>query len=211
MKLKVGDTIPPLSVTTIHEVALAIPDTNAAYVHLQFRRFAGCPVCNFHLHSLSKRATEIREAGIREIAVFHASRDEMLRYQAKLPFDCVPDPGKELYRKFGVETSIFSLLHPTVLWVGLRGILATGKFYYKPENGIFGLPADFLISPNGKVLAAHYGSNAYDNWDADQLLYLVGTQKDAPKQLIQADTISRRGLIQTLDGTNDHKLTNYER
>ncbi len=131
MKLKVGDTIPPISVTTIHEVALAIPDTNSAYIHLQFRRFAGCPVCNFHLQSLSKRATEIRVAGIREIAVFHASRDEMLQYHAQLPFDCVPDPGKELFRKFGVETSIFSLLHPAVLWVGLRGVLATGKFYYK--------------------------------------------------------------------------------
>jgi peroxiredoxin len=178
MKLKIGDTIPPISVTTIQDEALDLPDSNADWVHLQFRRFAGCPVCNFHLRNLSKRATEIREAGIREVIVFHASRNEMLKYQAQLPFDCVSDPGKELYRKFGVEASIFSLLHPVVLWTGIRGVLAMGKFYNKPENGIFGLPADFLISRDGKVLSAHYGSNAYDNWDADQILNLVESHKD---------------------------------
>lgn len=180
MKLNVGDTIPPVSVTTIHEEDLALPDADAAFVHLQFRRFAGCPVCNYHLHNLGKRAAEIRDAGIREVVVFHASREEMLKHQAQLPFDCISDPGKELYKKFGVETSVFSLLHPAVLWAGLRGALMTGKFFNKHENGIFGLPADFLIGPDGKVLAAHYGSNAYDNWDADRLLYLAGTQKDAP-------------------------------
>ena len=180
MKLTPGDMIPPISVTTIHGVTLAIPDTNAPYVHLQFRRFAGCPVCNFHLPSLAKRAVEIRKAGVREVAVFHSSRDEMLKYQAQLPFDCVPDPAKTLYRKFGVETSVFAPLHPAVLWAGFRGVLATGRFYKKAENGIFGLPADFLVSPKGEVLAAHYGSNAYDNWDADQLLRLVHQQKNAP-------------------------------
>jgi hypothetical protein len=77
------------------------------------------------------------------------------------------------YRQFGVETSFFAPLHPAVFWSGLRGVLTTGKFYKKAENGILGLPADFLIGPQGQVLASNYGVHAYDNWDADELLRLA--------------------------------------
>jgi peroxiredoxin len=173
MKLKPGDTVQAISATTIHGKQVSIPDSATRYVHLQFRRFAGCPVCNFHLHTLSKRHADIDAAGVHEIAFFHSSRDEMLKYQAELPFDCVADPSKKFYRQFGVETSLLAPLHPAVLWAGLRGVLAAGKFYKKAENGILGLPADFLIDPNGKILASHYGAHAYDNWDADELLRMA--------------------------------------
>ena len=173
MKLKAGAVVPDLSLTSIHGKPVRIPNPSARYVHLQFRRFAGCPVCNFHLHSLNKRFADIQVAGVHEIAVFHSSREEKLKYQAQLPFDCIADPSKTLYRKFDVEASLLAPLHPAVLWAGFRGVLATGKFYKKAENGIFGLPADFLIGPGGEVLAAHYGTHAYDNWDADALLRLA--------------------------------------
>ncbi len=173
MKLKPGDTAPVISASTIHGKPVRIPDPVMRYVHLQFRRFAGCPVCNFHLHSLSRRHADIEAAGVHEVAVFHSSRDEMLQYQAQLPFDCVADPSKTFYRQFSVETSFLAPLHPAVLWAGFRGVLTTGKLYKKAENGILGLPADFLIDPNGKVVASHYGSHAYDNWDADELLRLA--------------------------------------
>ena len=177
MKFKPGDRIPPITATTIHGEAITVPDKGTSDVHLQFLRFAGCPVCNFHVHNLSKRATEIKEAGIHQVLVFHSSRDEMLKYQAQLPFDCIPDPNKSLYREFGVETSLLALLRPAVLWAGIRGIWTTRKLYKKAENGIFGLPADFLIDPDGEVLAAHYGANAYDNWDADQILQIVNERE----------------------------------
>lgn len=173
MKFKIGAVAPSISVESIHGKPVRIPDSSVRYVHLQFRRFAGCPVCNFHLHSLSKQLAGLQAAGIREVAVFHSSREEMLNYQAELPFDCIADPSKALYRQFGVEASVFALLHPAVLWAGFRGIVTTGRFYKKAENGIFGLPADFLIAPSGEVLATHYGTHAYDNWDAETLLSLA--------------------------------------
>lgn len=173
MKLKIGDVVPGMAVTTIQGAAVSIPDPAARYVHLQFRRFAGCPVCNFHLLQLSRRHAEIRAAGIREVVFFHASGDEMLEYQARLPFDCVADPGKVHYRRFGVETSLFAPLHPAVLLNGARGVLAMGKFYRKAENGILGLPADFLINPQGVLRAVHYGTHADDQWGADELLRLA--------------------------------------
>jgi peroxiredoxin len=172
-KLKLGDMTQVIAMNTIHGKPVQIPDPKNRYVHLQFRRFAGCPVCNFHLHSLKKRQADIEAAGIHEIAIFHSSRDEMLKYQSQLPFDCIADPGKMFYRLFGVEASFLAPLHPAVLWAGLRGVLATGKLYKKAENGILGLPADFLIDQNGKIVAVNYGLHAYDNWDADELLRLA--------------------------------------
>ena len=181
MKLKPGDSVPAIAASTIHGKPARIPNPDARYVHLQFRRFAGCPVCNFHLHNLSKRHADIEAAGVREVVFFHSSRDEMLKYQAELPFDCVADPSKKFYRQFGVETSFFAPLHPAVLWAGFRGVLATRKFYKKAENGILGLPADFLIDASGKVVAAHYGTHAYDNWDADQVLRLAASRAVDPR------------------------------
>lgn len=173
MKLQPGDLAPLLTVTTIHGKSVVVPEAGRRFVHLQFRRFAGCPVCNFHLHSLARRAGEIAAAGIYELVFFHSSADEMLRYQGQLPFDCVADPAKEQYRRFGVESSWLAFLHPAVFWAGLRGVLATRRLYKRAENGIRGLPADFLLDARGRVLAAHYGRHAYDNWDADELLALV--------------------------------------
>ena len=40
----------------------------------------------------------------------------------------------------------------------------------KPTGGAFGLPADFLIAPDGRLAAVKYGTNAYDQWTVDELL-----------------------------------------
>lgn len=173
MKLSPGDTAPSFREATLHGAPVGVPDLQGRHLHLQFRRFAGCPVCNFHLLTLSRRHAEITQAGIHQVVFFHSSRDEMLKHQAQLPFDCVADPAKKYFRLYGVETSLRALLHPRVFWSGLRWILASGRFYRRAENGILGLPADFLIDPQGRVAASKYGTHADDHWDADDLLRLA--------------------------------------
>jgi hypothetical protein len=42
-----------------------------------------------------------------------------------------------------------------------------------PAGGRLGLPADFLIASDGRVLALKYGSHAYDQWSVDELLALA--------------------------------------
>ena len=88
--------------TTIGGEILRIPEKNGL-VHLQFRRFAGCPVCDLHLHSFVRRHDELARAGIREVVVFHSTRDDVVQYQADLPFAVVADADKRLYQDFGVE------------------------------------------------------------------------------------------------------------
>lgn len=169
-RLTPGARAPELEAVTIRGAAAAVPDGRGRLVHVQFRRFAGCPVCNFHLLTMARRQAEIEVAGVHQIVFFHSSAEEMLRYQAQLPFDCVADADKRHYRRWGVETSIGALFHPGVLVNGGRWVLGQRRFYRKAENGILGLPADFLVDERGFVIAAKYGEHADDQWDVDELL-----------------------------------------
>jgi len=177
MKLAPGDAAPVIAESTIHGKPVHLPDPASRYVHLQFRRFAGCPVCNFHLLTMSRRQAEIAAAGIRQVVFFHSSREEMLKYQAQLPFDCVADARKKHFKAFGVEKSLRALLNPRVFWSGLRWILAARRFYTRAENGVLGLPADFLVDAQGRIVACKYGTHADDHWEVDELLQLASTEQ----------------------------------
>ncbi|GAA3199611.1 peroxiredoxin-like family protein [Actinocorallia longicatena] len=164
-----------LTDVTGREVAL----TGDGLVHLQFRRFAGCPVCNLHLRSIVVRHEEIRAAGIREVVVFHSPGSELREYADGLPFPLVGDPARRLYREFGVERGRRALLNPRA-WPVIaraigRSVVAVARRREnlpasRQENGRLGLPADFLIAPDGRILAAHYGEHAADQWPVDALL-----------------------------------------
>lgn len=167
-----GQRIEPLGLTAITGEAIPVPDP-ARMVHLQFRRFAGCPICNLHLRGVVRRHDEILAAGIREIAVFHSTRAAMLPFQGDLPFATVADPERLLYRRFGVGTSAFASLHPRALAAALRG--AAAGIAAPPGHGetSLGLPADFLIGTTGHVIARRYGRHADDQWSVDELLRLA--------------------------------------
>lgn len=172
-QLKPGDTFPAMTIKNIHGADVIIPDPKKKWVHLQFRRFAGCPICNLHMHALMKRMPEIEKAGIREVVVFHSSVTALLPYQGKFPFDVIGDPEKKLYQQFGVETSVLAILHPMAWPAMVRGITARDKPEGNPDGGALGLPAEFLISSDGKVVASHYGRHAADQWSVDDLLSLA--------------------------------------
>jgi hypothetical protein len=165
---------------------VALPDPDLL-VHLQFRRFAGCPVCNLHLRSIVRRHDEITSAGVREVVVFHSSAAQLREHVADLPFAVVPDPQRRLYREFGVESSRRALLNPRVWPAILRAVARSSWALLRgrerppslnPAGGRLGLPADFLIAPDGTVLASKYGEHAYDQWSVDELLHLV---KERPR------------------------------
>src|SRR5437762_57296 len=69
-KIKAGDTVQPIQLVNIHGGEVAIPSARSKWVHPQFRRFAGCPICNLHMQSFVERSREIASAGIQEVVVF---------------------------------------------------------------------------------------------------------------------------------------------
>ena len=48
-------------------------------------------------------------------------------------------------------------------------------------GGPFGLPAEMLIEPFGRVKAVKYGSHAYDQWSVDELLSLACISDPGPE------------------------------
>jgi hypothetical protein len=164
--------------TPVAGPAVPIPDPRHL-VHLQFRRFAGCPVCNLHVRSLVRRRAEIEAAGIREVLVFHSTAELLREHTADLPFPVIADPGKVLYAEFGVGASPRALLNPGVWPAILRAVLRSSVAVLRgrerspslnPGGGRTGLPADFLIAPDGSIVASKHGTHAYDQWSVDELL-----------------------------------------
>lgn len=182
------DHVPARQLVTVRGAPVRLPDPDRL-VHLQFRRFAGCPVCNLHLRSFVARRQEVGAAGIHEIVLFHTNATDLLPHVADLPFDVVADPDRTLYREFGVEAAPRALLHPRAwpaivraIAVALPDVVRRRKPAppNKPEGGRFGLPADFLIAPDGRVLASHHGTHVYDQWSVDELLNLLPVKENRP-------------------------------
>jgi hypothetical protein len=180
-RLAPGAVLVARELVGVHGERICIPDPTQL-VHLQLRRFAGCPVCNLHLRSITVRHDEIAAAGIREVVVFHSSADELRLHVAGLPFAVVPDPEKRQYAELGAEPSLLSVLDPRVWPTIVRSVarsaiaIASGRERPPaliPTGGRFGLPADFLVAPDGRVLASKYGEHAGDQWSVDELLALT--------------------------------------
>ena len=171
-----GSVIAARELIDVSGESVSIPDP-ARLVHLQFRRFAGCPICNVHLQSIVRRHDEIANAGIREVVVFHSTDQELRHYVADLPFAVVGDPGKALYAEFGVGSSPRAVLGPRA--VPLVSMVRQGYWWNRgekplanlhPSGGRLGLPADFLIGPDGRVVACKRGTHANDQWSVDEIL-----------------------------------------
>lgn len=171
-RLAIGDVAPSLDAATLSGATVAVPGDGL--VHLQFRRFAGCPVCNLHLRGFAARVEELRAAGVREVAIFHSNAETMRPYQGDLPFDVIADPEKALYRRYGVEHGWRSVLDPRSWWPMLRGMFVRHRWSARRgEGGHLGLPADVLIGADGKVRAIKYGRHAADHWSVDEVMALA--------------------------------------
>jgi hypothetical protein len=79
-----GTVLRPHKLVDVSGVPVPIPNPEG-FVHLPFRRFAGCPICNVYLQSIIRRHDEIVAAGIREVVVFHSSAQELRRHVVDLP------------------------------------------------------------------------------------------------------------------------------
>lgn len=177
-----GDYVTPRELSTIRSQPVRVPGPNS-WTHLQFRRFASCPVCNLHLRSVALRYEEIVAAGIQEIVVFHSTAEAMLPHQGQLPFAAIADPEQGLYAEFGVEFSLRSVLHPRVWSTALKPYAWSvanrerrangGSWRSTPGDSVLGLPADFLLAPDGRIEAVKYGKHADDQWSVDELLDLT--------------------------------------
>lgn len=175
---KTGDHVEPRVLESVQGAVVHIPPEGQV-MHLQFRRFAGCPICNLHLQAFIRRHSELVARKILEVAVFHSTKSAMKEHQVSAPFPFIADAEKKLYRAFGVETSIRSIISPGAWPAAIKGIFTLGPGFPSSGESPLGLPADFLIDANGKILAVKYGEHASDQWEFDEVLALADAEKQA--------------------------------
>src|SRR5579863_2577693 len=132
MKFKPGDMFPATVMEAVTGQAIHLPDPERL-VHLQFRRFVDCPICNTHIAQFRRRAREIEAAGIKVVIVFHSSPKSIRSYQKDVPFLMVGDPNKAFYKYFGVESSL-GFINLKALGAGMRG-MAHGHFGLRMVGG----------------------------------------------------------------------------
>lgn len=166
-----GQPAPAFERETLSHGLFAVPSRQL--LHLQFRRFAGCPICSLHLRSFSRRYDELKAAGIQAAALFHSSLESLQPYHEDLPFPVMGDAEREIYRLYGVEASLAGVMHPRAMWAGMKGLVSAPSNPLAAEGGVLGLPADFLIAESGQIIALHYGRHADDQWSVDELLELA--------------------------------------
>ncbi len=148
MKYTKGMYIKNLVLHSIAGKIIRVP-SHEKLTHLQFRRFAGCPVCNLHLQNFAKHHLKLKEAGILEIKAWgvKSSLRSVLSISAIVP----------IFRSVGNSLLQF-----------LRGNQALPPL--RPKGGSLGLPADFLIATDGRMVDCKYGRHADDHWSIDELL-----------------------------------------
>ena len=175
MKIQLNQRLSPLTWLATNGTTVTIPDSAGRFVNLQFSRFAGCPICNIHLASYRRKAAELEQAGIRVVVVFHSPTHDVDDLRGDLPFALVADPDRRYFHAFGVGQSPLALFNSRAFQV-LRSEARQGRRAQRIHGGPFGLPADFVIDPQGSVIAAHYGRHADDTLVVNEVLGLVARQ-----------------------------------
>lgn len=165
-----GDPLSPFVLETLAHGSFRVP--NGRFVHLQFRRFAGCPICSLHLRRFARVHQKLASADVDVVAFFHSSAATLAPYHGDLPFPVVADPERVYYSRFGVGSSLLGLVHPKVVWSGMKGLFVAPSSPFVGEGGHSGLPADLLVDPEGRLVASHYGAHADDQWEPEEVLEL---------------------------------------
>ena len=169
MKIQPGTTAPRFKRADIFGTCIDLYDREGGMTLLSFFRNAACAICNLRVHQLIERYATYQQRGLRIIAVFESPQERILQSVAKqnAPFPIIADPKAELYDLYGVESSP-SKVAATMTMAETPEIIqqaAAHGFVLTPEDGsnFDRMPADFLLTYDLRVIAAHYADYVMDH------------------------------------------------
>jgi peroxiredoxin len=133
-----------------------------------FLRHAGCTFCREALADLAKKRPEIERNGTRLVLVHMGSEEHGQSFFGKYGLADVPrvsDPGRTLYRAFGLPRGSFgNLFGPKVWWRGFEaGILGRHGVGRLVGDG-FQMPGVFVVF-HGEVIRTYRHQSAGDRPD----------------------------------------------
>lgn len=176
MRLQAGTLAPNFSRPSLKSPDLSLDSFKGQRILLQFYRYAGCPPCNLHVREYMTRYAELQAFNVHVIAFFHSPQASLEKYLegVDMPFDIVPDPEKEIYEQYKVESNWKGIFTGQALKEGVRA--GKAGFSLNPmnqEGGLFGLPASFLIDENKVIQQAYYGKDVADTPPVDTVLQWI--------------------------------------
>jgi len=171
-KLRPGAVVSRRQLTTTRSQPVQLPDPTGV-VHLQFRRYAGCPFCNLHLRSVASGTRRSRPPASAKSSCSSRRGQSSSPNRVRCRFAVIADPGRKLYAEFGVASSPRAVLDRRAWLAGVRAAARKRPSLPTNRHEALRLPADFLVAADGHVLACKYGVHAYDQWSVDDLLQLA--------------------------------------
>src|SRR5688572_5417135 len=113
MRLKIGDAAPEFSAKDAKGGEIRLSSFTGKKTLLVFFRYAGCPFCNLALDRLLAAYPRLASHGLNVIAFFQSDRALTERYILRrhvVPFPVIPDPERDTYDRYGVESSVIAAL-----------------------------------------------------------------------------------------------------
>jgi peroxiredoxin len=170
-------TFPYQKLTTIDGTQIDFHH-GSGLVHLQLRRFSGCPICNLHLRNLSLNLPKLNLIGVKEVIVFHSPEDVIQENIRDVDwtngFNFIADPKREIYKEMGAESSgwkyLFRMRASTFL-IGLKSLPRLLKTKRQGAEGVLTQrPMDLLIdSSSGLIVDSYYGIDSNDQWSYQEI------------------------------------------
>jgi hypothetical protein len=172
-RIQVGDVLGMRELVTLRSERVQIPHPTDL-VHLQFAiRSRDAPSVTCTARSIARRHHELVAAGIREVAVFHSSVAGMQPRLRGAAFRRHRGPQETMLCRVRGRVKALRSADLAHAWgAAILGVIIGRSSKPKGEKGL-GLPADFLIAPDGRVLACKYGVHTTDQWSMDDLLSLA--------------------------------------
>lgn len=139
---------------------------------IAFFRHAGCPFCNLRVHALTKVHQDLKDKGLEMLFFFESKENVLLRsifHKEVSPIPLISDPTKELYDKYGLESSALKSAKSHI------GTFVQTAFKAKkagvPMHGmadgesINTIPAEFLVDKDLIIKKVHYSASLTDRLD----------------------------------------------
>lgn len=114
-RLTVGQKVPDFTVTDIDGGIVSPGGMTEGYVLFAFLRYAGCPWCNLAVHRLAMESKMLEQNDCRIVVFVQSSKDKVLeniqeKHAHKPEFPVVADPHKRIFKLFGVNRSLHSVV-----------------------------------------------------------------------------------------------------
>jgi peroxiredoxin Q/BCP len=134
---------------------------------LAFFRYSGCRYCNLQLWSLVQQYPAWEASGLQVIVFFESPLAEVQAVAQRFapPFALAADPDRVIYRRYQVKSSQWGTVVGILRrWRERRAVRRQHVLDGVPAGtgDRFQMPAQFLITPEGRIARAYYGRDLGD-------------------------------------------------